>query len=242
MAIERRTFLKSIFTSSALLASATPVYVSAGQDRRQFEFPSVPATVLVHTGTSLDDVFLQGVEAACHADKCIPLRTMELVSQGLTDPLFLQQIFTSLKGSRLLGLMEDAPFALFQAIARTHGVRFLSIGQHGWGNTGEYDSRHQMITVSQCQGVSSVLAASLAADNQGYVISETSLGSVQKDERVNQAPPLTSTGHWAAITGEALAKISTGDWQPARAGKFQAKQHTSRYGNSGSLVSFLIEI
>jgi hypothetical protein len=241
MAIERRTFLKSVFTGSALLAGVTPVRLTATQSWKQIRTSSDTPTILVQAGTSLDEVFIKGIEAASQANSRNPFLTMALDPLKQTDPIILQQIFSSLKRSRLVGLMEDVPFTIFQAVARTHGARFLFTGQHSWGFDEPYNSRHQLLTVPQCQGVSSVLAASLSASNQGYFISETSLGSDQGLQHVDQSP-LANTSHWAAMTGEILATISMGNWQPGRVGKFQRKQRNNIYGNSGSLVSFVIEI
>ena len=242
MAIARRTFLKSIFTSSALLAGATPNCLTATQSWKQSETPIKTPTILVQTSTSMDDIFLQGIEAANRENAGNPVTKTVLESFQQTDPIILQQIFSSLKGSKLIGLMEDVPFVLFQAVARTHGASFLFTGQHSWSCDKSYSSRHHMITVPQCQGVSSVLATSLAASNQGYIISEKSLG-LDREMKIDDQSSLIKTNHWAAITGEVLVKISAGDWQAAQVGNFQRKkQGKNRYDSSGSLVSFVIEV
>ncbi len=240
MTIARRTFLKNVVTGSSLIAGAVPLGLAAERDRGSSGGVSSAPIVFLRTRTSLDDVFRHGMAAATDRNGRCRVSTRLLDPLEQTDPVFLGRLLVGLKGRRLVGLMEDAPYALFEATARTLGARSLFIGQHSWGGGRTDHSSHRLVTVPQCRGVSSVLAGALRVGDQGYSISETSLGSMRTPE---SADPLviTNSGHWAAVAGEMLATICRGRWQPAPAGRFQRARGKHEYGNSGSVVSFVID-
>lgn len=239
MVMVRRTFLKNTFTGS-LLAGVVPSVLAGVRDRSCLASVPTASVVRVRTGTPADNIFSRGVAVATGNNSGHALTTLVLGPSELADTALLEELFMSLPGRTLFGLMENASFALFEAIARTHGARFLLVGQHSWGGGGPHDSRHHILTVPRSQGVGRVLAGALSAGNQGYAISESSLGAARTVPVRRQAPSQRAD-HWACVAGEALAAIGLGLWQPLQAGRFQREQANRRYGDSGSLVSFLIE-
>jgi hypothetical protein len=242
MAIARRSFLKNIFAGGALLAGATPVCSAAVQSCKRFGGTSAMPAIIIRANTSLDDAFTEGLATAGGVTGSSPISTVMLDPSARTDPIVMQGIFADLKKSRLLGIMENGPFTIFQALARTHGASFLCVGQHSWGGDKDYDSRHHWLTVPQTRGVGSIMAVALAGGTQGYFISEASLGPARSvGGGIDPSLP-TSTDHWAAVAGGLLAIVGNGNWQPVRAGKFQVKRHQKKYTDRGSLVSFVVEI
>lgn len=241
MSMKRRTFLKSAMTGSALLAYSNPGQLAAMQNWN-LQHNSIPKkTSFLKTFTAKDEVFIKTIQSAFHAKGKSAIPIVELAVKTQLDPAMLEQNLSDLAGSRLIGLMEDTPFSIFQSLLLTHNARFSLIGHHSWDLDQLHKSHHHFLSVPQSQGVSASLAAALSSPEQSYYISETNLSAAPK---MVSRSPVSTTQHaqWSTAMAELLADIATGEWQAAEAGEFQHRTQQNDYGKRGSLTSFVVDI
>lgn len=134
MNVSRRTLLGAILTGAATGAVGWPRRVFASLRSVQ---GAVGALIVVQTGTPLDGRFLLGVKAVAR-DLGWPQPTACSLKRGpRLDVQQTRHFFRSNDGGRAAGLMDDADYVLFSALARDAGARLLSeerLGQrHGAG-------------------------------------------------------------------------------------------------------------
>ncbi len=190
----------------------------------------------------MDEVFARGVARAGSLNNSTnSIKTLALDSAQLLNSVFVHQFFTSLSGHRVMGMMDDAGFSIFQAIARSLGSRFLCSGQHSWGGGGNYHSRHQILSAAKYQGIGSALRTAMAQEEQGYFINETSLG-IQAIRPGDNQINLTDGEDWAASLAEALTMISLEKWRPGKVGTFEHPAPVPVDGARRQLTSFVIEL
>ena len=190
----------------------------------------------------MDEVFARGVARAGSLNNSTSaIKTLVLDPAQLLDSVFVHQLITSLSGHRVMGMMDDAGFTIFQAIARSLGCRFLCTGQHSWGGGGNYHSRHQILSTAKYQGIGAALRTAMAQAEQGYFINETSLG-IQAMRPADNQINLTDGEDWAASLAEALTMISLEKWLPGKVGRFERPAPVPSGGARGQLTSFVIEL
>jgi len=120
MNVSRRTLLEAILTGAAMGAVGWPRRVFAAIRGAQ------GAVIVVQTGTPLDGRFLLGVKAVAR-DLGWPQPTACSLKRGpLLDVRQTRDFFRGNDGVRAAGLMDDADYVLFSALARDAGARLLS--------------------------------------------------------------------------------------------------------------------
>lgn len=241
MAINRRTFIRDMCSGGALLASGLPAWALTSQGLQGGSGLRASTLINLQTGTELDQLFYNGVSRTAAAAGAIPaIRNLHIKTTQLTDPQGLQQLLSALHGTTLIGLMDDVTFTLFHCLARSQGCHFLLSGQHSWGGAAPYQSRHQLVTVPQSQGVGAAIAAGLNSNASSYFVSETSLGAQAQTTQLDRTV-LSNSVEWAELAGAILAKIGLGQWQAGTAGIFRRAATNSSGAVHKSLASFIIK-
>lgn len=236
MSIKRRFFLKNLCAGSALMVSGVRSFAIP------FENSSSPPVIYLKTRSSVNEAFARGIARVSRTNSVASsIQSIEVDSLQLFDSKFIEQLFSSLSRQRLIGTMDTASFTIFQSIARNHGARFLCSGQHSWSGNCTHQSRHQIMSTAKYQGAGSALASALQQGEQGFLISETSLGKLER-EPINKPVTLGDDAEWATLLAEALTLISLDQWQAGSVGKFERSITKTSTATSGHLNSFVIEL
>lgn len=160
----RRTLLKGMLTGAFI--------GTVGLPRQSFAaYPVVlaPMTLLL-TGTPMDAMFLTGTEAAA-VESGQRMQTVVAVQRaGILDPVGLRDFLQAHRGTRVVGLMDDANYVLFSAMAHDAGGTFLAEGLHG--QYAQAVSRHELRVATGLRGAADVLAAGLARGGDSFSVTE----------------------------------------------------------------------
>jgi hypothetical protein len=236
MNIKRRFFLKNLCAGSALMMTGVPSFAIPIENK-------LSRPILhIKTRSSINEAFARGVVRASKQNNVSgAIKTIVLDSLQLLDSNFVEQLISGLSNHRLIGTMDNASFTIFQSIASNHGARFLCTGQHSWSENSRHQSRHQIMSTTKYQGAGSALASALQQGEQGFLISETSLGNLER-EPIAKPVTLGDETEWAALLAEALTLISLDQWQAGSVGKFERSIARTATGTSGHLNSFVIEL
>lgn len=167
MNIDRRSLMKGMLASGALLALGTPPWAFAGSSVRRPD-----RCVLLLGGTGSDGQFERGARAACSGMTYGGLQTLKRRDGLLMDPGGMVELLEQSKGSRWIAVMDDASAAVFQELVRDCEGRLLSIGSHACSGDGPCPFRHVWLTASPAQSVGGLLASQLIGLQGSFAITE----------------------------------------------------------------------
>lgn len=189
MDVDRRSLMKGILASGALLALGWPSWTFADQPARR---PGRCLLVLGNTGA--DEAFAGGAGAACEALAYEALRTVKLNGGLFTGMDRMATLLDQSRGTRMIAVMDDAGAVIFLELARTAGVRLLAMGTHVCSTDSACPLRHAWATTSPAHGVGGVLASQLAGHQDGFSIMEDFLHASTETDRLSgwSAPGFSS--------------------------------------------------
>lgn len=170
MEIDRRSLMKGMLASGALLALGTPPWAIAGSSVRR---PN--RCVLLLGGTSADDVFEGGARAACAGMTYDGVQTVTLKGGLLTDAARVVTLLEESRGARWIAVMDDASSVIFLELARTAGVRLLSMGTHTNSRDSSCPLRHAWATTSPAHSAGGLLASQFIQRQGSFSITESFL-------------------------------------------------------------------
>lgn len=160
----RRTLLKGLLSSAAISAVGLPT-----QSFAAYSVTAQPMTLLL-TGTPMDAMFLMGAEAAA-AESGQQLQTIASAPRaGIIDLAWVSDFLQAHRGSRVAGLMDDASYVLFSAMARDAGVALLAEGRHA--QYAQAVSRHELRVTTSLHGAAEVLVAGLVRSSEHFSVAE----------------------------------------------------------------------
>ena len=170
MEVDRRSLMKGMLASGALLALGTPPW-AFGES-----FPRRPSQCLLLLGGSgADNWFRSGAQAATTGMTYDGLQTVKLKGGLLTDTDRAAMLLKQSRGARLIAVMEDAGAVIFLELARTAGVRLLSMGTHACSTDAASPLRHSWASTSPAHGAGGLLASQLLQRQGSFSITESFL-------------------------------------------------------------------
>lgn len=184
MEIDRRSLMKGMLAGGALLALGAPPWTFANQCPRR---PTQCSLLL--GGTSADDMFASGARAACAAMTYEDLRIVQLKDGLLHGTDTIIGLLNQSRGRRWIAVMDDAGAVIFLELARTAGVRLLSMGTHACSTDNPSYIRHDLASTSSDRSAGGLLASHCIQQSEGLSITETFLRESPAEERA-----LTSWG------------------------------------------------
>lgn len=170
MEIDRRSLMKGMLASGALLALGTPPWAFAGPPVRRSSH-----CVLLLGGTSADDVFESGARAAHAGMTDEGLETVRLNSGLLAGTDRIVTLLQASRGARWIAIMDDASAVIFLELVRTAGVRLLSMGTHVCSRDSSYPLRHAWATTASAHSVGGLLASQFTQGQGSFSITESFL-------------------------------------------------------------------
>jgi len=170
MEVDRRTLMKGMLASGALLALGVPSWAFADQPPRRPKH-----CLLVLSGTGADEAFARGTQAACAAMTYEQIRTVHLKGGLFTGIDQLVHLLDQSRGARLIAILDDANAVIFLELARPAGVRMLSMGTHACSTDGVCHIRHDLASTSQDHGAGGLLASQLTHQQSSFSITESFL-------------------------------------------------------------------
>jgi hypothetical protein len=185
MEIDRRSLMKGMLAGGALLAFGIPSWTFAGSPARRPNH-----CVLLLGGTSADEVFESGARAACVGMTDERLQTERLKGGLLASTVGVSALLEQSRGARCIAVMDDASAVIFLELARTAGVRLLSMGTHACSRESACPLRHAWATTSPAHSVGGVLASQFIQRPGSFTITETFLqDSLEKRALTSWAAP-----------------------------------------------------
>lgn len=167
MEVDRRNLMKGMLAGGALLALGSPPWTFAESPARR------PGQCLLLLGDAgADDLFAGGARAASTSMTYDGLKTVKLKGGLLTDTDRAVLLLKRSRGARCIAVMDDAGAVIFLELARTAGVRLLSMGTHVCSTDSACPLRHAWTTASPAHGVGGILAARLSAGRDGFSMTE----------------------------------------------------------------------
>ena len=170
MEVDRRTLMKGMLASGALLALGVPSWAFADQPARRPKH-----CMLVLSGTGADEAFARGTQAACAAMTYEQFRTVQLKGGLFTGIDQMVHLLDQSRGARLTAILDDASAVIFLELARSAGVRMLSMGAHACSTDGACHVRHDLASTSQDHSAGGLLASQLIFGQGGFSIVESYL-------------------------------------------------------------------
>src|SRR6185295_13371471 len=169
MEIDRRSLMKGMLASGALLALGPPPWIFADSPARRPKH-----CVLLLGGADADDVFAYGARAAC-AGRTYDLQTVTLKGGLLAGTDRVSKLLEQSRGARLIAVMDDASSVVFLELVRTAGVRLLSMGTHACSSDSSYPLRHAWATTSLAHSAGGLLALHSIQRQGSFSITESFL-------------------------------------------------------------------
>lgn len=240
MTITRRNFMSRAIVLGATLAAApvfSATYSNLGQTG-SVRLPSRPQ-VLVRTGFHLDDAFAAGAFPVLRSTSAASFEELLLSREVLGSLGAITAKLASLRGHRLLGVMDDSTFVMFEEAVRECNGAVLCRGAHVGERVPSESSRHYFASTPHSEGVGTALVRSMRAAGEHGIVQESTAGACLAclDE---PAGPLAAP--WPSFLGNVLASVSTDTWSPARAIDEQRVGEVHAFASGHSFVSFVIEI
>lgn len=210
----RRQFLKNM----AVLGAGIYVmpFAGAAPNRR-------PLTVVLSQNVRSPG-FLRGVAQDS---------SIEVTPVSVFQPQHWEQFTHKHHGQRLIGLMDNASYVVFEAVLADRGARFLVSGHHAQG--------HQFVTLPETAGVAATLDKCLAATQTGYQLEEICRGTPKAAKSVPFANAYQGKSDWASVTGACYAQIANGDWAAGLPGNF-SRSGSKSVTAQDALVSFVVQV
>ena len=170
MEVDRRSLMKGMLASGALLALGLPSWAFANQS------PQRPRQcTLILTGTSADEAFARGTQSACASIAYDRFVTHQLKGGVLTGTDEVAYLLAHASGGRIIAILDDASAVIFLELARPAGVRMLSMGTHACSIHGACHIRHELASSSQDHSAGGVLASQLIHQRSTFSITESFL-------------------------------------------------------------------
>jgi len=210
----RRQFLKNMATLGAGIY-AMPFAVAAQNQR--------PLTVLLSDKVR-NPGFLKGV---AHMSSIAVTPVSVFQSQKW------EHFIEKHRGQRLIGLMDNASYAVFEAVMADRGARFLISGHHAQG--------HQFITLPETAGVAATLDKHFSATLADYQLEEVCRGVPKQTRAINSTNDYQGSSDWASVTGACYAQIAHGDWSAGLPGNF-SRIGLNSVTSQDALVSFVVKV
>ncbi|MEX5219561.1 MAG: hypothetical protein NW701_17160 [Nitrospira sp.] len=184
MDIDRRSLMKGMLASGALMALGSPPWAFANQPA-----PRPGRCVLLLNGAKVDDSFERGARAACGGMAFEGLDIVRLKDGLLSGTQNIARAMERSREARWIAVMDDAGAIIFLELARAAGARMLSMGMHACSTDDAGRLRHEIATASAACSAGELLASQLIRRPHDFSVRETFL----------QAPPArsSSTG-WSA--------------------------------------------
>lgn len=173
MEVDRRSVMKGMLASGALLALGIPSWTFADQPARRPQ-----QCMLVLGGTGADEAFAHGTQAACTAMTYEGCRTVHLKGGLLTDMDEVVELLDHSRGVRMIAILDDASAVMFLELARPAGVRMLSMGMHACSIERPWSIRHDLTATSQDHSAGGLLASQLILGQDSFSIMESYLHDV----------------------------------------------------------------
>lgn len=170
MEVDRRSLMKGMLASGALLALGVPSWTFADQPARR---PT--HCMLVLSGTGADAAFARGTQAACAAMTYEGCRTVHLKGGLLPGIDEMVELLRHSRGVRMIAILDDAGAVMFLELARSAGVRMLSMGTHACSTDGSWPIRHDLASTSQDHSAGGLLASQLILGQGSFSIVESYL-------------------------------------------------------------------
>lgn len=197
MEIDRRSLMKGLLASGALLALETPLWTFAGSPARKPKY-----CVLLLGGTSADDVFERGARAACDGMTDERLQTEKLRGGLLASTDGVSKLLEQSRGARWITVMDDASAIIFLDLARMANVQLLSMGTHAYSRDSACPLRHAWATTSPTHSVGGVLASQFIQRQGSFSITETFLQAPLEERALTS---WSASGFYSYRSGEADA-------------------------------------
>jgi hypothetical protein len=170
MEVDRRSLMKGMLAGGALLALGTPPWALAGTPARR------PGQCLLLLGSAgADDLFASGAGAAATGMTYQGLQTVKLNGGLLTDTGRVLLLLKQSRRARLIAVMDDAGAVIFLELARTAGVRLLSMGTHACSTDAASPLRHDWASTSPAHRAGGLLASHLLQRQGSFSITESVL-------------------------------------------------------------------
>lgn len=173
MEVDRRSLMKGILASGALLALGVPSWTFANQPARRPKH-----CMLVLSGTGADEAFEHGTQAACAAMTYEGCRTVHLKGGLLTAMDEMVNLLHHSRGVRMIVILDDASAVIFLELARPAEVRMLSMGMHVCSTDRPWSIRHDLASTSQDHSAGGLLASQLILGQGSFSIMESYLHDV----------------------------------------------------------------
>lgn len=170
MDLDRRSLMKGMLASGALLALGIPSWAFVDQAARR---PG--RCVLLLGGTDADAGFANGARAACDGKAFGGLQTVALHRGLLTEMDRVVTLLSQSHGARWIAVMDAAAAVVLLELARTAGARLLSMGTHACSMSRACRLRHDWATTGPAYGVGGFLASQLRQAENEFVIRESFL-------------------------------------------------------------------
>ena len=170
MDVDRRTLMKGMLASGALLALRVPSWAFTDQPARPRKH-----CLLVLSGTGADDSFARGTQAASAAMRYEGFRIVRLKGGLLAGMDQMVSLLDHSRRTRIIAILDDASAVIFLELARPAGVRMLSMGTHACSIHGACHIRHELASSSQDHSAGGVLASQLIHQRTTFSITESFL-------------------------------------------------------------------
>ena len=170
MEVDRRSLMKGMLASGALLVLGVPSWTFADQPARRPKH-----CMLVLSGTGADEAFARGTQAACSAMMYESCRTVHLKGGLLPGMDEMVNLLDHSRGVRMIAILDDAGAVMFLELARPAGVRMLSMGTHACSTDRPWPIRHDLASTSQDHSAGGLLASQLILGQGSFSIIESYL-------------------------------------------------------------------
>lgn len=170
MEVDRRSLMKGMVASGALLVLGLPSWTFADQPVRRPKH-----CILVLSGTDADEAFARGTQAACAAMTYEGCRTVHLKDGLLTGMDDMVNLLHHSRDVRIIAILDDAGAMMFLELARSVGVRMLSMGTHACSTDRPWSIRHDLASTSQDHSAGGLLASQLILGQGSFSIMESYL-------------------------------------------------------------------
>jgi hypothetical protein len=197
MEIDRRSLMKSMLAGGVMLALGIPPWGLAASPVKRFK-----RCMLVLGGTGADEMFAAGASAACAGMTGEGLQIVKLTGGLLTGTDRMDKLLEQSRGARWITVLDDASAVIFLELARTAGVRLLSMGTHASVSDRSCPLRHAWATTSPAHSAGGLLASHFSQGPGSFSITESFL---QEPLEVRHPASWSAPGFSSYRSGEAEA-------------------------------------
>lgn len=164
MDVDRRSLMKGMLASGALLALGVPSWAFTERPER-----TPKHCLLVLSGTRADEAFARGTQAACAAMTYKGFRTVRMKGGLFTGMDQMVDLLNHSRETRMITILDDASAVIFLELARPAGVRMLSMGTHACSTDRTCHIRNDLASTSHDHSAGGLLASQLILGQGGSV-------------------------------------------------------------------------